>query len=655
MSESSQNEFGNEDEKANQSNEWLQSARENNYRIACALFGEPKIKEDETPYSKMIKEVTNTYSSTYHQEHDPSQYNLNALGTLPQSSSGLVPQHVPVCTLLSTDQEPQIVNSDTPISGQIESHNSKTSNKPYPVDAFPQILQEPIIALHEDTHFPIEMIGSTLLAASSLALQPLVSISSPFGIGKAEPCSLYFLILAKPGEGKSPLFDLILEPFNTFTSEIQEEYEEKMKEYETNHAIWKSKTKALEQRFQKATKNGGDCKIEESLLRDHLSIEPKEPKKFEMFYEDATPASIIDGLNNYPYAGVFSEDAITFFTGHLKNKLGLLNKIWKNEPFSLSRKNEINIRLKAYLTFLLMVQHDVFQDYLTKNGKMAISSGFLARFLFTNPPSTLGKREINLNQEKSKKALGILFEEFKIFFTLQKKRFYDDTIPVKNLALTDAAKNLFQEKMSQYQKSTTPGNIWEHIPEFVSKAGNNAIRIAAMFDFYSKTGISESKLNDAFTITEWHLNQAAQYFYESSEQFQLRQDVYDLFETIKKCFAKTGGQLKYSDYHTSQTVFTVRQPWQPFLKYEVKQYAPGRLRGVGNKTEPAFEQLVGLGLIVTVRYPPYNEIYVAIPKVDPFGRQFLQHEPAAIYKLVQCKNNVERPLDDYDHSRLRWS
>ncbi|MEX9786729.1 hypothetical protein [Providencia manganoxydans] len=58
----------------------------------------------------------------------------------------------------------------------------------YPVNAFPKTLRHAIYAVHEDTQMPIEMIASTLLAASALALQPLIEIMSPFDNTKSEPC-----------------------------------------------------------------------------------------------------------------------------------------------------------------------------------------------------------------------------------------------------------------------------------------------------------------------------------------------------------------------------------------------------------------------------------------------------------------------------------
>ena len=122
---------------------------------------------------------------------------------------------------------------------------------------------------------------------------------------------------------------------------------------------------------------------------------------------------------------IFADEAMTFFTGQLKNNLGLLNKIWKNEPLSVSRKKEGTIRLNAYLTFLLMVQPEVFEEYLERHGKKAVSSGFLARFLFTETVSTIGQRRINLNQDNSRQALDNLFTHLNKFLIEQKEHFYD--------------------------------------------------------------------------------------------------------------------------------------------------------------------------------------------------------------------------------------
>src|SRR5690606_8385938 len=119
-------------------------------------------------------------------------------------------------------------------------------------------LRDAITAFHEDTQIPVEMIGSTVLAAFALALQPLIDVASPFGNKKPEPCSLYFLVLAKSGEGKSPVRECIMEPFESFAAEMHAEYEALFDIYKKDYAIWSSKEKALNRSFQKAAKHGGD-------------------------------------------------------------------------------------------------------------------------------------------------------------------------------------------------------------------------------------------------------------------------------------------------------------------------------------------------------------------------------------------------------------
>lgn len=524
----------------------------------------------------------------------------------------------------------------------------------YPIEAFPSDLRDVINALHEDTLIPVEMIGSTLLAALSLSLQPLIDVASPFGNKKPEPCSLYFLILAKSGEGKSPLRELLMTPFDEFASEMHEEYEDFLDTYKKDYAIWSSKEKALNRNYQKAVKNGGEGDVEELLLREHQAAEPKRPRAFEMFYEDATPEGIIQGLSEYPYAGVFADEAITFFTGQLKNNLGLLNKIWKNEPLSVSRKKEGTIRLNAYLTFLLMVQPEVFKEYLERHGKRAVSSGFLARFLFTDTISTIGQRKTNLNQNNSRQALDNLFTHLNKFLKEQKEHFYDTRKSKKTLTLTEDAKRLFEEKVSQYQFNIAENQCWEHIPEFVSKASSQAIRIAAMFDCYSESDISEQWLNNAFTLTEWHLNQAGKYFYKLSAQYQLQQDVYLLFDWIKNRFINPTGLMKVTHIQTGQVTDVRLNPLQPFSKNELETHGPARLRRIERLT-PALNQLIQLGLIVTIYYPPQRALYIAMAGTNAYGYIIALNPFFTQHNLVECRNNATPPLSGYDHSRLQWS
>ena len=127
--------------------------------------------------------------------------------------------------------------------------------------------------------------------------------------------------------------------------------------------------------------------------------------------------------------------------------------------------------------------------------------------------------------------------------------------------------------------------------------------------------------------------------------------LYYRYPSIKNLI-KSGGKIKYSDFH-SPLFITERVAWQPFLKYEINQYAPNRLRGE-NRWKPAFNELIRLGLIMTVKYPPYSEIYVAMPGVNNYGHVFPLNSPSTVFHIEKIKNSIENPPNGYDSSRLNW-
>lgn len=300
-----------------------------------------------------------------------------------------------------------------------------------------------------------------------------------------------------------------------------------------------------------------------------------------------------------------------------------------------------------------MVQPEVFEEYLEQYGKRAISSGFLARFLFTETVSTIGQRRINLNQDNSRQALDNLFTHLNKFLKEQKEHFYDTSKSKKTLTLTEDAKKSFEEKVSQYQLNIAKNQCWEHIPEFVSKAGSQAIRIAAMFDCYSESDISEQWLNNAFTLTEWHLNQAGKYFYKLSAQYQLQQDVYLLFDWIKNRFINPAGLMKVTHIQTGQVTDVRLNPLQPFSKNELETHGPARLRRIERLT-PALNQLIQLGVIVTICYPPQRALYIAMAGTNAYGHIIALNPFFTQYNLVGYRNNATPPLSGYDSNRLQW-
>jgi len=463
----------------------------------------------------------------------------------------------------------------------------------YPVNALPPLLRDVSQGLHEDTQIPIEMIGSTVLSATSLACQSLIEVIPPY-TQEPEQCSLYFLTIAESGEGKTTIFKPIMKPFYEFSTEMKREYQQQLTEYKKHHDVWKTTKQALDSKLKKAVKNNQDSTTAKYDIAAHLEDEPQKPKCLNMLYEDATPKAIVLGLEEYPYGGVLSDEGITFFNGYTKNNLGLFNKAWGGETYVHQRPDGEVLELKACLTISLMVQSGVFMDYLKKHGKIAESSGFISRFLFTNTISTLGYRTENSNYDKSTEAIEKLQAMISVLLEKQKEQFYSNSPKKKTLRLSEEAVELWKENSVKIRQRITFGNKWEHIKPIASKAGSNAIRLAAIFQYITdekSNEITRETLDCAYSCVIWHLDQASALFYPMSDKFKFMQDVHDLLSWMKVKFEKSKNF--------------------PFKKNEIEKFGPNRLRRV-EKLEPILNQLISMRLICVFTHTGNPTLYIAM-------------------------------------------
>lgn len=477
-----------------------------------------------------------------------------------------------------------------------EQNKSKESNSAYPVDALPCLLRDVVVNLNEDTGIPVELIGSAVLSAASLACQALIEVIAPHD-NKPEQCSLYLLTIAESGEGKTTVHKRIMSLFDDFSQKMDTIYKAQKEEYEAKLDTWKTKNKGLKSSLSKAVKNGENTEAHENALTELSKNKPVEPRRLRILYENITSAALIRGLIEYPNAAIISDEAISFFQGYVKNEFGFLNKAWDGSPYSFERRDFDGVRVNACMTMGLMVQSDVFKDYLKKNGSLAHSSGFLSRFLIAEVKSSRGLRKANVSHEKSDAAIQKLHDRIDILLDLQEKKFREDDKEKISMILSDDAIDLWREMSDHINARCSNDGHFEHIKETAAKAMSNVIRLAAIFQFISpspgmdllehtdkiglyswetKKTIDKKALSDAFRIIEWHLFQTSKLFYTKSKLYQLEQDAYELFSYIKKQFIELG---KFS--------LTIR---------DLENSGPGRLRKK-NVLMPVLHQLISTNVI----------------------------------------------------------
>lgn len=111
--------------------------------------------------------------------------------------------------------------------------------------------------------------------------------------------------------------------------------------------------------------------------------------------------------------------------------------------------------------------------------------------------------------------------------------------------------------------------------------------------------------------------------------------------------------MKVTNFQAGQVTDVRLNPWQPFSKNELETHGPARLRRIERLT-PALNQLIQLGLIVTICYPPQRAIYIAAAQPDAYGNLYPLNPFFTPFNMVDYRNNATPPLSGYDSNRLQW-
>ncbi|ELE9011578.1 DUF3987 domain-containing protein [Enterobacter cloacae] len=488
---------------------------------------------------------------------------------------------------------PEIYQASQKIKPVLTNSHAGKISKPYPVASFPTVLENIIRSLHESTHIPVELVGNVVLAATSLACQSLIDVVQPH-TNMPEPCSLYLMTIAESGEGKTTINKLVMKPLYAYAAEMKREYEEKLIPYRREHNIWKIRHQALNSNLRQAIKKGYSGEDEEREIVKHAKYEPQRPARPNFIYEDTSLKALVEGLGEHPEAGFISDEAITFFKSYLKNNPGLLNKAWDSEMFDFRRADGEVYQIKPLLTFSLMSQPEVFNEYLKKHTNTARASGFLSRFLFAWCESTIGSRNGHADFTNTEQALSIFYDRVNELLRQNKVRFNDNTYaPKKTLALSERALTSWKNNRTETEKKITSGNEWEHIRDIASKSGANTLRLAALLQyFYDDTSeyVSQGAMGSAITIMDWYLNQASQIFYSQSERWQFEQDVRELYHWIVNRIRQNNG-------------FAI-------LKNDLEKFGPHRLRRT-HKLTPVLNQLISQGYFSVIQTIKNGALYVA--------------------------------------------
>jgi putative DNA primase/helicase len=270
---------------------------------------------------------------------------------------------------------------------------------PYPLNALPDAIRGAVEEVIDAVQAAPEMVASSALAVVSVAAQSMADVRRSETL--TGPCSLYFLTVAESGDRKSTVDRLLGRAVREFQDEQREAAKVSVASHQADMAAWQAKRDAIDSKMNADAKGGKDIEGHRADLAQVETGKPEAPRVPRLIYEDVTSERLGKSLaTEWPSGGIFSSEGGAVLGGHSMGKdalgrtLGLLNKAWDGATHIVDRATAASFAVRgARLTISLQVQPHVLGDFLELDRGMSRGSGFLARFLVSQPVSLQGSRQ----------------------------------------------------------------------------------------------------------------------------------------------------------------------------------------------------------------------------------------------------------------------
>jgi Protein of unknown function (DUF3987) len=352
---------------------------------------------------------------------------------------------------------------------------------PFPMDALPAVLADYGRVIQRCTQAPDALVGNSLLAAASLAVQPHANVLLPHGA--SVPTSLYIASIAESGERKSAVDRLALHAHAAFEKTMSDVQRE-----------------AVEQRNR---------------------LPKAEMEKIEMPRESVFLASdpTVEGLckllhAGLPSIGVFSSEGGRFLGGYgmsddaaLRTAAGL-SLFWDGAPVDRVRAGDGASKLYGRRVALhLMAQPRAAFQWL--RNPVLKDQGLFSRCLVAYPQSTAGTRLFHGERaDETSAAAAYVTRMTQLLGGAWPINEFHELQP-QQLRIVGQAREIWVSQHDQIEKAIA-GEL-RSIRSLASKAAEHIARIAGVITLMTDPAaslISEDAVSQASILMEFYLGEA---------------------------------------------------------------------------------------------------------------------------------------------------
>ncbi|MFP1907961.1 YfjI family protein [Lonsdalea quercina] len=445
---------------------------------------------------------------------------------------------------------------------RIYTSGSLNGDSSFPLDYVPDIIRHAIIGAASKTKAPTALIFASAMTPVSLLCQGMTDVSPAEGL--TLPVSCNFCTVAESGERKSTVDKLFMMSLHEYEREVETRYNNSMQDYETERDIWEEELKALKNVLIKKTKNKQPREDVKELIRDHQEDRPREPSRVQLLSSDITPAALQYQLHKGGGSmALHSAEGDIILGGKAIQNLGMLNDLWDGSPFTVSRRTSESFTVHdARLTASLMVQDAPLRKYFKRSQEQARGSGFLARFFFCRPQSTIGSRTGPVLENYQEQLAPYHLRLRQLLEMYGQKINNKEHARRKALTFTPEAAMRWMDICEHFEREMAERGTYCHLQDFASKEGNKVARLAALFHYFSgaEGDIPESTIMDAQKISQWYLNEALTLLGPVPEEPQYIRDAELLWEWLHERFIDNNGQPLKRSWVSPRVPNRLRQP-----------------------------------------------------------------------------------------------
>ena len=380
----------------------------------------------------------------------------------------------------------------------------------YPVEALGP-LRDAVEAVQGMTQAPMAIPAASALSTASLAVQGFADVET---LGGPRPTSLYCLTIAKSGERKSSCDAPFMTALRNHEKEMAAERSLEFQKFQTRHAVWKAETQSI-LRSKKNKNNQSKTAMEVDL--NALGPEPTPPPSTDRTVTEPTYEGLtrlfIEGSSSL---GIFSDEGGQFLGGHGMNSdnrqktVTALNDIWGGNSIRRTRQGDRSDTLHGRrLAIHLMVQPAIAHEFMSD--PLAVDTGFLPRFLVSEPSSTIGTRFYSKSRidDFSVAAFGLRLRA--ILQTPMKMNEKTGELQPKTLRLSDEARTLLIKFSDNIEAEQVKNGSLSDITGTASKCAEQAARISGVLTLWSDldaTEVTAETMKDAISLAQFYLSEA---------------------------------------------------------------------------------------------------------------------------------------------------